>query len=156
MQSNVINNNETGKKYHLILELDKNIKIDQIEEKIMNISMQLSIREILAISDKIADYLHDQIRKHQISIKDQSITASTSASVSDIIIHATTVASSISSMNVNSINMKLYYTLPFDHAKIILNDQFSMNIILNNKSEINMMSKYIFEHMNLSINTEIH
>lgn len=52
--------------------------------------------------------------------------------------------------------MKLYYIFSFDYIKIILNDQFSINIILDNELKINMILKYIFKYMNLSINMKIH
>jgi hypothetical protein len=54
---------EVDKKYYLSSELGKNIKTNQIGEKIMDTSMQLSIREILAVSDEFAGYLHNQTRK---------------------------------------------------------------------------------------------
>ena len=150
MQLNAIDSGETGKKYHLISELDKNIKIDQIGEKIMDISMQLSIREILAVSGEVVDYLHDQTRKHRIPIEDQSAAVS-----APIAVQAATAASSVSSMNVNSVDTKSYYALPSDHVKITLDDQLSMNTTLDNGSEVNMMPKHIFECMGLPIDMEI-
>lgn len=74
--------------------MDKNIKIDQIGEKIMDTSVQFSIREILVVSGEVADYLHDQIRKYRISIEDRAIVIS----VPGIIIHMTTIVSSIFSI----------------------------------------------------------
>ena len=154
VQPNTTDSGETDRKYHLISELDKNVKTDQIGEKIMNTPIQLSIREILAVSGEIADYLHDQTRKRRIPIEDRP--AATAPAPAPTAVQATTAASSISSINVNSVNTKSYYTLPSDHTKITLDDQLSMNATLDNESEVNMMPKHMFERMNLPIDTEIH
>ena len=47
---------------------------------------------------------------------------------------------SISSTNIHSIDFKSYYTLSFDHAKIIIDDQFSVFITLDNDFEVNIIS----------------
>ena len=154
VQPNATGSGETGKKYHLVSELGKNVKTDQIGEKIMDTPVQLSIREILAVSGEVAGYLHDQTRKRRIPIEGRP--AAAPAPAPGTAVQATTAAmSSIPSVNVNSVDTKSYYALPSGHAKVTLDDQLSVNATLDNGSEVNMMPKHVFERMDLPIDTEI-
>ena len=64
---------EAGKKYYLDSKLGQNVKTTQIGEKIMDTPVQLSMREILAVSGDVANYIHDQTRKRRISIEGRTI-----------------------------------------------------------------------------------
>ena len=68
---------------------------------------------------------------------------------------AASATSPMSSVNVNSVSSKSYSALPSGHAKVSLDDQLSVNVTLDNGSEVNMMPRGIFEQMDLPIDTEI-
>src|SRR5208282_6588240 len=56
------------KKYRLASGLRQVIHVSQIGEKILDTPVQLPIREILAVSSDVSNYLHDQTRKRRASI----------------------------------------------------------------------------------------
>ena len=130
--------NGDGKKYRLASELSQTVSATQIGEKIMDTPVQLSFREILAVSGDIAGYLHEQTRKRRIPVTD-----------------ATAAAAASSSVDVNSIGAKSYYALPSGRARVTLDGQFQVDATLDNGSEVNIMPKRIFERLNLPIDTEI-
>jgi len=109
----------------------------------MDTPVQLSIREILAVSGDIAGYLHDQTRKRRIPLEPT------------VVHNPTTIQSSVSSVDVNSIEFKSYYTLSSEHAKITLDDHLPIDATLDNDSEVNIMPKRIFDRLELPIDTEI-
>jgi len=149
-QSKGTTGGEPGKKYYLSSELGKNVKTNQIGEKIMDTPVQLSIREILAVSGEVAGYLHDQTRKRRIPIDGRTPAPAPNATT-----HAASATSSIPSVNVNSVDAKAYYALPSGHAKVTLDNQLSVNATLDNGSEVNMIPRYIFEQLDLPIDTDI-
>lgn len=61
----------------------------------------------------------------------------------------------MSSVNVNSADSKSYYTLLSGRAKVILDDQLSVNATLDNGSKVNMMPRHVFERLDLPIDMEI-
>ena len=103
----------------------------------MDTFIQLSIREILTIFGDVAEYLHEQIKKHRIPLENPF---SISTSTSEIAIYIISMNNLVSSINIHSIDFKFYYALPFDRAKVIIDDQFSVFITLDNDFEINMIS----------------
>ena len=112
--------------------LKRIIDTTQIEEKIMDTPIRLSIHEILAISEDVVGYLHDQTRKHRIPIED--------APAPGTAVQAAITATSMSSVDVNLMDSKSYYAPPSGHAKVTLDDQIMINATLDNESEINMIS----------------
>ena len=66
---------EIAKKYKLASELSQTVETSQIGEKIMDTPVQLSIREILAVSGDVAGYLHDQTRKRRVPLDNTTSTA---------------------------------------------------------------------------------
>jgi hypothetical protein len=138
---------ETPKKFRLASELNQTVSTSQIGEKIMDTPVQLSMREILAVSSEVAGYLHDQTRKRRVPI-DSPVSAATSAAV---------VSSSVldANVNVNSGHLKQLYACPSGRAKVTLDRELSVYSLLDNGSEVNMMPRRVFEQMDLPIDTEI-
>ena len=96
----------------------------------MNISIQLSIHEIMTISSDIFNYLHDQTRKYRIPINILSIISITiNAAIIIIIIN----------VNVNIDYLKSFYTYLFGHAKVTIDHAIEVNSLLDNGLEFNMM-----------------
>ena len=58
----------TPKKFRLASDLSQTVNTSQIGEKIMDTPVQLSMREILAVSSEVSSYLHDQTRKRRVPI----------------------------------------------------------------------------------------
>ena len=58
-------------------------------------------------------------------------------------------------MNVASSELKSYYALPSGKAKVTIDDRVTVNALLDNGSEVNMMPRRVFEQLNLPIDTEI-
>ena len=142
---------EVARKFKLASEVGQTVGTSQIGEKIMDTPVQLSIREILAVSGDVAGYLHDQTRKRRVpldsttSVAEIAITGSASSSSS----------SSIPTVNVSSSELKSYYALPSGRAKVTIDDRITVNALLDNGSEVNMMPRHIYEQLNLPIDTEI-
>jgi hypothetical protein len=111
----------------------------------MDTPVQFSIREILTISGDIASYLHDQTHKNHIPLEPATI--HNSATISGSVSSAT--------VDVNSTEFKSYYALPSSHAKITIDDHTTVDVTLDNGSEVNLMLKRIFDKLELPINTEI-
>ncbi|HEU4342387.1 MAG TPA: retropepsin-like aspartic protease [Candidatus Binatia bacterium] len=135
---------EPGKKFKLASDLSQTVSTSQIGEKIMDTPVQLSIREILAVSGDVTGYLHDQTRKRRIPI--EPVAASTPV----------VAGTSATSADVNSTALKSYYALPSGHAKVILDDRVAINATLDNGSEVNLMPKRTFDQLELPIDTDIH
>ena len=143
---------EVTKKYKLGSDIGQTVKTSQIGEKIMDTPVQLSIREILAVSGDVAGYLHDQTRKRRIPLENMTSTANAEAAVT------CSMASSSSStpiFNTASSQLKSYYALPSGKAKVTIDDRVTVNALLDNSSEVNMMPRRVFDQLNLPIDTEI-
>jgi len=116
----------------------------------MDISVQLSIHEILAISSKVSKYLHDQIRKRQISVD----------LMSTVIINNTSVIININSItpiiNINFTQSRIFYVYSSEHVKVIIDQEFEIYTLLDSGFEVNMTSHRVFEYINLLIDIDIH
>jgi hypothetical protein len=118
----------------------------------MDTPVQLSIREILAVSGDVAGYLHDQTRKRRIPL---DITASTAEAAVTCSSSSSSSSWSIPIVNVANSELKSYYALPSGKAKVTIDDRVTVNALLDNGSEVNMMPRRVFEQLNLPIDTEI-
>ena len=123
------------------------IHASQIGEKILDTSIQLSIREIFAVSSDVSNYLHDQTRKYRISIDTPSIIPT--------IANTTDMSSSILNVIINSDHLKKLYTCPSGRAKVTLDHEVDVYSLLDHGSELNMMPRRVFERTEFFINTEI-
>jgi len=79
-------------KYRLQSELGKSIGVAEVGEKIMNAPITLAIKEFLAVSPEMANYLHEQTRRKRVPVDTDSAIASTVEY--DVNVQATTVAAS--------------------------------------------------------------
>ena len=77
----------------------------------MDTPMQLSVRDILAVSSDVAGYLHNQTQKHQIPIA--TSTPASTATVS----HVSSLPATANINNVTHEWKKAYYALPSGRAK---------------------------------------
>jgi hypothetical protein len=138
-----IDKNETSKpKYRLQFELGKTIPTADIGEKIMNTPVMLTIKEFLAVSPEMANYIHDQTRRRRSPIEDSSPTSS----------HVTTVnAQTTSLMDIG----KPFYALPSGKAAVVLDDQLKIRRLLDGGSKLNIMSEENYRKMDYSIDANI-
>ena len=136
-----------SKKYRLASEVGQHVNASHIGEKIMDTPVQLSIREVLAVSSDVSSYLHDQTRKRRIPIDTPStVPTAVNASV--------TTAATIN-VDVNIGYLKQLYACPSGRAKVTIDHAVDVNSLLDNGSELNMMPRRIFEKTNLPIDTDI-
>jgi hypothetical protein len=118
------------KKFRFASDLSKSVTPSQIAEKVMDTPVQLTIREVLAVSSDVFSYLHDQTKKKRVPLADESsATAATSAAVN------------YEPADVNSTGDKAFYALPSGKAKVTLGGDFQINATLDNGSEVNVIPK---------------
>src|SRR5437016_12263646 len=58
------------KKFQLASELSETVSVAQVGEQLMDTPVQLSMRQVMAVSPELAGYMHDQTRKRRIPIPD--------------------------------------------------------------------------------------
>jgi hypothetical protein len=128
--------NVTKRKYRLASKINETVTIADVGEKIMDTAIQLNLRELCAVSPEISGYMHDQTRKHRMPIEPNAST--------------TTV-------NANSTRVgKPLYACPSARAKVVLNGEIKVNALLDNGSEVNIMSGRLFQQLdNPPIDTDV-
>jgi hypothetical protein len=136
------------KKYRLASEVGRIVNAAQIGEKIMDTPVQLSIREVMAVSSDVSSYLHDQTRKRRIPI-DTPATVPTATAINASVTTAATDA------DADTGYLKQLYACPSGRAKVTIDHAIEVNSLLDNGSELNMMPRRIFEKTNLPIDTNI-
>jgi hypothetical protein len=135
--------NEPAKpKYKLQSELGKTISNANVGEKIMNAAIMLTIKEFLAVSLEMANYIHDQTRRRRAPIDAGSPVSSDTMTAN---------AQTTSLINLR----KAYYALPSGRAAVVLDDQLKVRVLLDNGSELNIMSEEIFRKMDYPIDGNI-
>jgi hypothetical protein len=107
----------------------------------MNAPIMLTIKEFLAVSPEMANYIHDQTRRRR-----SPIDASASSEEP-----ATANARTTSVVDFG----KAYYALPSGHAAVVLDDQLKVRGLLDNGSELNIMSEENFRKMDYPIDGNI-
>jgi hypothetical protein len=124
------------RKYRLASKINETVTIADVGEKIMDTPIQLNLRELCAVSPEISGYMHDQTRKHRMPI--EPITAATTATV-------------------NPTNVvKPLYACASARAKVVLNGEIKVNALLDNGSEVNIMSGRLFKQLdNPPIDTDV-
>ena len=136
-----------SKKYRLASEVGQHVNASHIGEKIMDTPVQLSIREVLAVSSDVSSYLHDQTRKRRIPV-DTPSTVPTA-------VNASVTTAATANVDVNIGYLKQLYACPSGRAKVTIDHEVDVNSLLDNGSELNMMPRRIFEKTNLPIDTDI-
>jgi len=130
-------------KYRLQSELGKSIGFAEVGEKIMNAPITLAIKEFLAVSPEMSNYLHDQTRRKRIAV--EVPTSATASTVEyDANVQAATVAAS-----------KPYYALPSGRAVVVLDDKVHAESFLDDGSELNVMSEDLYKELGHPIDENI-
>jgi hypothetical protein len=135
--------NSTKPKYKLQSELGKTISTVDIGEKIMNTPVMLTIKEFLAVSPEMANYIHDQTRRRRSPIEESSSPSSSTVTTAN--------AQTTSFIDFG----KAYYALPSGRAAVVLDDQLKVRGLLDGGSELNIMSEENFKKMDYPIDGNI-
>src|SRR5579871_4477299 len=134
---------EPQRKFKLASELSKTISAADVADKIMDSEVQLTIREILAVSKDVAGSLHERTKLRRTPI---DVSAIEYGSYDD------TEPIETPSVKVNSIAApSAYYALPSGRAKALINTEFLVSATLDSGSEVNVMPRRIFAKMGLPI-----
>jgi hypothetical protein len=131
------------RKYRLASKINETVTIADVGEKIMDTPIQLNLRELCAVSPEISGYMHDQTRKHRMPIEATATATSTSSE---------TVAVDVSSTNPD----RPLYACASARAKVVLNGEIKVTALLDNGSEVNIMSGRLFRQLeNPPIDTDV-
>ena len=120
-----------------------------IGDKIMNTPVMLSIKEILAVSPEMGNYMHEQTRQKCIPVSEPNETSEAAA-------RATAVSETDATVSLVTSNApKPYYALPSGKAAVVLNDHIRTNALLDDGSELNIMSEELCDELEHPIDTDI-
>jgi hypothetical protein len=133
------------RKFKYMSELNQTIDASTIGERIMDTTVELPVRHILAAAPDVAGYIHDMTRKRRVPIDKPEDTMA---------MQSTTRATPIS-VSTNSAIYKAYYDCPSGRAKVLLDKQLNTYGLLDNGSEVLMMPRRVHERLDLPIDTEI-
>ena len=110
---------ENTKKFRFASELNKTINPSTIAEKIMDAIIELSMRDIFAVTPDVAGYIDEQTRKKHIPVTasaNESMTKSTMMEeMADSIQDSPTM--------INTAQYKSFYACPSGRAKILIDDR---------------------------------
>jgi len=143
---------EKERKFKLASKLNETIDASTIGEKIMDTTVEMPVRHILAAAPDVAGYLHEMTKRRQVPLAIplddamvmQSITADTfTTQLTDPITKAGAAIT------------KKFYALPSGRARVRLDDQFNVSGLLDNGSEVVMIPRRIHERLGIAIDTEI-
>jgi hypothetical protein len=118
-------------KYRLASSLQEQVSFDAVGEKLMDTPVSLTMKEVCAISPDLGNWLSDRTRKRRKPIE----AASTSVT--------------------SAVPTPILYAAASGKAKATLNGTYELDSLLDDGSEVNLMSFYAFQQMNLPIDTEI-
>jgi hypothetical protein len=134
------------KKYRLGSELRETVPITEIAEKIMNTSINLSLKEVFAASPDLAAHFSDQARKRRRPI-DPPETNINNTGTSNV--------NAAFTPQVTSISSKPLYACPSGRAKATLEDTITTHALLDDGSEVNLMPRRVFDQLDIPIDTNI-
>jgi hypothetical protein len=115
----------------------------------MDITIQVPLREILAVSNPVSNYLHDQVRKRRVFVENGNTGSATAEP--DEISDETVIAL------VNAIHgsPEPLYAVPSSKVNCTLNDEVAITATADHGSEVNVMSKSLFDQLDYPLDTEI-
>jgi hypothetical protein len=116
-----------------VLELNRSISSSDVGKKVMDAPIQLSIQEILAVSNNVLNYIHNQTRKCQVPLETDS-----SATVTAVTTNGTNGTTDVISTNVHSAITKPLYACPSGRTKVYLDNEASVSALLDDGSEFNI------------------
>jgi hypothetical protein len=134
-------------KFRLVSELNQSISSSDVGKKVMDAPIQLSIREILAVSNDVSNYIHDQTRKRRVPLETDS-----SATVTAVTTNGTT---DVVSANVHSAITKPLYACPSGRTKVYLDEEVPVSALLDDGSELNIMSQTTFDQLQHPLDSDI-
>jgi len=146
------------KKYRLASDLSQTVSVAQIGEKIMDTPVQLSVRDVLAVSSEVSGYLHEQTRKRRVPI-DAPTPATPIAAAPTSASPMSATPATITEVHVNSTtagHLKRLYACPSPQAKVTLDRDVKVTSLLDGGSEVNIMPRRVFERSDLAMDPDIH
>src|SRR5579862_9843367 len=145
---------EIKPKYRLQSQLNQTVGTADIGDKIMNTPVMLSIKEILAVSPEMGNYMHEQTRRKRVPVSDTN--SDDADEIIEVASKATAVSESTATVSpVTSSGLKPFYALPSGKAAVVLNEQVRTNALLDDGSELNIMSEAIYEELEYPIDEDI-
>jgi hypothetical protein len=130
-------------KFHYGSELGQTINPSEVANKILDTTVNMSVRELLAVSSDVSGCIHDQTRQRRIPVE-PTINMDTSN------ITATAVNTNV---GINSV--RPFYACPSGHAKVSLNREIDVDTLLDDGSELNLMPRRTFDQTTLPIDPDI-
>src|SRR5579862_1663928 len=112
---------EIKPKYRLQSQLNQTVGTADIGDKIMNTPVMLSIKEILAVSPEMGNYMYEQTRRKRVPVSEPNETSEAAA-------RATAVSETDATVSLVTSNApKPYYALPSGKAAVVLDEQVRTN-----------------------------
>ena len=130
-------------KYRLQSELGKTINVTDVVEKIMNAPIMLSIKDFLAVSPEMSGYIHEQTRRKRIPVDTEAMASTTELGATE---QATTAVGN---------SYKLYYAISSGRAPVAINDKVCIQCLLDDGSELNIMSEDLYNELGHPIDRNI-
>jgi hypothetical protein len=127
------------RRFRLASELRESISIAEIGEKIMNMPIHLTLKELMATAPDLSSHFHEITRKRRIPVLGMTPT--------DPVI--------ISSATASSVTRQPLYACPSGRAKALVEDSLTLSALLDNGSEINLMPRRVWERLEQPIDTTI-
>ena len=136
-------------KFRLASELNQTITTEDVGQKIMEAPIQLKMRELLAVSSEVSNYMHDQTRKRRIPITDGNTNfVETETAEADVVI-VDSMASQLTAIE------KPLYACPSGRTRVCLNEGVHVDALLDDGSELNIMGKKTFDQLQHPLDADI-
>ena len=117
----------------------------------MEASIQLRMCELLAVFIEVANYIHDQTRRHRILM---NLNANPTQTQSVDGVSASITEASVNAVQVPGISKPLY-ACPSAMTKVFLDDEVQAGGLLDDGSELNLMEWKVFESLQHPIHVDI-
>jgi len=138
-------------KFRLASELNQAINTEDVWKKVMEAPIQLRMCELLAVSTEVANYIHDQTRRHRIPV-DLNANATQIQSAEGV--SASVTEASVNAVWLPGISKPLYACLSAK-TKVFLDDEMQAEGLLDDRSELNLMERKVFESLQHPIDVDI-
>jgi len=122
---------------------DDLINVTDVGEKIMNAPIMLSIKDFLAVSPEMSGYIHEQTRRKRIPVDTEATASTTELGATE---QATTAVGN---------SYKLYYAISSGRAPVAINDKVCIQCLLDDGSELNIMSEDLYNELGHLIDRNI-
>ena len=109
----------------------------------MNAPIMLSIKYFLAVSPEMSGYIHEQTRGKRIPVDTEATASTTELGATE---QATTAVGN---------SYKLYYAISSGRAPVAINDKVCIQCLLDDGSELNIMSEDLYNELGHPIDRNI-